>query len=430
MNNLLSIDSIYSHFLKHQQVSTDSRKLSPGCIFFALKGDNFNGNLYARSALDKGAAFAIVDEELEFVSSKILKVDNVLKCLQDFAFRYRQEFNIPFIAITGSNGKTTTKELLASILGTTFNTHFTRGNLNNHIGVPLTLLQLKREHQIAIIEMGANHLNEIDALCKIADPTHGIITNIGKAHLEGFGGLEGVKRAKGELYDYLENKNGVAFINKSEASILELIESRTYKRVDYSEQSKDLGFADIKLIDGRNFLSVKLNFHDNETCIINTQLQGNYNLPNLVNAICVGIYFRVPISKIKDSLELYQPKNNRSQTVSMGSNNYLLDAYNANPSSMLVSLENFKKLEHPRKIVILGDMYELGKYSQQEHKEVADLALNSGFEKVIFVGSLYPHNDFIDVEALKKWFYTQEYKDSFFLIKGSRGVALEKLIQI
>lgn len=426
---MVTIDHIYTHFLKYQQVCTDSRKVSANTIFFALKGENFNGNLFAEKALNSGASFAIVDEDLGLDSSKVLLVDDVLKCLQDFANRYRHAFDIPVVAITGSNGKTTTKELIASVLGSNFNTHFTLGNFNNHIGVPLTLLQLKKEHQIAFIEMGANHVGEIDFLCQIANPTHGIITNIGKAHLEGFGGMEGVKKGKGELYDFLMDTNGVIFINQSESSLDELIGSRSFKGVYFSEHSKEQGFVDLKLTDNNSFLSMQVEYYDNVTQDIQTQLQGDYNVFNALSAICIGIYFRVPKAKIKYALESYHPQNNRSQIVTHKSNTFLLDAYNANPSSMLAALEDFKKVNHERKIAILGDMYELGDYSEEEHKRVADLALASGFEKVVFVGKHFPNSDFKDIKELKEWFLCQEYKDYFFLIKGSRGVALEKLLQ-
>ncbi len=379
--------------------------------------------------MESGAAYVILDEDLGLDKSKVLIVDDVLKSLQDFANRYRNEFDIPVVAITGSNGKTTTKELIASVLASNFNTHFTKGNFNNHIGVPLTLLQLKEEHQIAFVEMGANHIGEIDVLCQIANPTHGILTNIGKAHLEGFGGIEGVKKGKGELYDFLMENNGVVFINQSEASLEELIASRRLKGVYFSEQSKKQGFVDLKLVGNKEFLSMRVDYFDHHTQEIHTQLQGDYNVFNALTAICIGIYFRVPKTKIKAALESYEPKNNRSQIVLQGANRFLLDAYNANPSSMLVALEDFKKVNHDRKIAILGDMFELGDYSAVEHKRVAELALASGFKKVIFVGSLFPNIDFKDVQELKEWFLTQDFKDHFFLIKGSRGVALEKLLK-
>ena len=277
--------------------------------------------------------------------------------------------------------------------------------------------------------MGANHIGEIETLCKIANPSHGVITNIGKAHLEGFGGLEGVKKAKGELYDYLSTKNGVVFINRSESSLLELLKLRKLKAINFSDQSKKDGFVDIGIKPGGDYISVQLNYFDDESQIIQTQLQGDYNMHNLINSICIGIYFRVPKRSIKASLEAYRPQNNRSQVVIRGTNKFFLDAYNANPTSMHVSIANFRNVKHPNKIAILGDMYELGDYSEQEHKNVADLALSSGFNKVIFVGENFPQNNFKNVIELKEWFSTQMYENTYFLIKGSRGVQLEHLLQ-
>lgn len=424
----MTLETIYSYFLRHQLVSTDSRNISPNCIFFALKGNNFNGNKYAQSAIEAGAAYAVIDEDFGFNSNRVLIVADVLNCLQQFAHRYRQEFDIPVLAITGSNGKTTTKELIANVLASNCDTHFTKGNFNNHIGVPLTLLQIKKNHQIAIIEMGANHKGEISALCEIANPTHGIITNIGKAHLEGFGGIEGVKKGKGELYDYLIKRKGVVFINQSEPSLDELVASRSLKGVYFSYQSKKQGFVDAKIKENQEFLCVQVEYFNNELQKINTQLKGEYNLLNVLSAICIGIYFRVPNSKIKEALESYQPNNNRSQLVLHDSNHFLLDAYNANPSSMIVALRDFRKINHDKKIAILGEMYELGDYSVEEHKKVAVVAKQSGFEKVIFVGNQFPENDFKTVHELKEWFLKQEFKDYYILIKGSRGVALEKLL--
>lgn len=422
------LDEIYSHFLTHQLVSTDSRKITPNCIFFALRGENFNGNLYALDALKRGAAFAIVDEDLKSDIDQVLLVPDVLKCLQDFAHRYRHEFDIPVIAITGSNGKTTTKELMATVLSTHFSTHFTKGNLNNHIGVPLTLLQLKEDHRIAVIEMGANHVGEISELCKIVSPTHGLITNIGKAHLEGFGGIEGVKKAKGELFDYLVENRCVAFINQSEPTATDLTKDRALRQVNYSENSARMGFADLKLIKGDASLSIDLQFYNKQSTRLATHLQGVYNIPNLLNAICIGIYFKVSIENIVLAVKSYIPNNNRSQIIKIESNKFLLDAYNANPSSMEAALLNFSALDHSRKIVILGDMYELGDYAYEEHRRIAELATQSGFERVILVGKYFPKANFSDLSSLKIWFQKQKFHDCFFLIKGSRGMALEGLL--
>jgi len=425
---VVAIEIIYSHFLKYESVSTDSRKIEPNCIFFALKGENFNGNLYALEALKKGAAFVVVDEKLDSVDKRVLYVPNVLIALQKFANKYRSEFQIPIIAITGSNGKTTTKELMASILGTQFKTHFTNGNLNNHIGVPLTLLHLRREHEIAIIEMGANHVGEIAALCKIAAPTHGLITNIGMAHLEGFGGVEGVKKGKGELFDFLEQNNGVVFVNESEPTVKPLADIRNLKMVKFSYNSKHMGFVNLKYTKNSSPLEIKLDCYNNLIFNLQTQLHGKYNLPNILYAICIGLYFKVPINRIMNALKSYVPDNNRSQLLEIGSNKFILDAYNANPSSMELAINNFKDLDHHKKIVLLGDMNELGEYTDQEHKRIANLALTGGFSKVLFIGKNFPNNDFGNVSSLKTWFDEQEWEDCFFLVKGSRAVALEKLL--
>ncbi len=421
-------NQIYNHFLEHQLVSTDSRKISKNCVFFALRGDNFNGNIYALDAIKKGASFAIVDEDIDPKEERLLLVDDVLVYLQQFANRYRSEFDIPVIAITGSNGKTTTKELMAAVLSAKYSVHFTKGNFNNHIGVPLTLLQLTEEHEIAIIEMGANHKKEIDLLCEIANPTHGLITNIGKAHLEGFGGVEGVKIGKGELFDFLGKNGGVAFINHNEKSVTCLLESRALRQVDYSMTSKEQGFVDLEHTNSGSMLSFNLHFYNDLHATLNTNLSGLYNSPNILNAISIGIYFKVSSNKIIQQIEEYKPTNNRSQVLQKGTNTFLLDAYNANPSSMKVAIENFAIIPHPQKIAILGDMYELGEYSHKEHLEIARIALEGGFTKVIFVGKHFPNPTFANVYLLKEWFATQKWENTYFLLKGSRGIALEKLL--
>lgn len=425
---MVTINDIYTHFLEFQLVSTDSRKITPHCVFFALKGDNFNGNLFALEAIKNGAAFAVVEEKIDTDDIRVLHVSSVLKCLQDFSNRYRKEFHIPIIAVTGSNGKTTTKELIASVLSTTFSTHFTKGNYNNHIGVPLTLLQLRDEHEIAIIEMGANHVKEIATLCEIAEPTHGIITNIGKAHLEGFGGIEGVVKGKGELFDYLEANNGVAFSNQSEISVLPLLSVRNVRQVNYSSNSKSEGFINVDILRNSNSLKLRLHFYNDTMRIVQTQLQGDYNILNVLNAVCIGLYFKIPINSIISAIESYCPQNNRSQLLERGTNKFILDAYNANPSSMELAITNFKTLKHAKKIAILGDMNELGEYTEEEHLRISKLALSAGFDKVVFVGKYFPKIDFKNVEGLRTWFDKQEWLDCYFLIKGSRGVALEKLL--
>jgi UDP-N-acetylmuramoyl-tripeptide--D-alanyl-D-alanine ligase len=422
------MEKIYKHFLEHRKISTDSRKISAECIFFALSGENFNGNLFAEEALKKGAAYAIVDQDIDCQDPRLIRVENALIFLQNLATKHRLNFNIPIIAITGSNGKTTTKELMARVLSATYNVLLTQGNLNNHIGVPLTLFNLNENHDIAIIEMGANHQREIANLCEIAQPTHGLITNIGKAHLEGFGGIEGVKIGKGELFDFLDRIKGVAFANESEKSLIDLFTRKHLKMVTYSNHSKHQGFIDISKVSDQAALSLSVDFHNYPTAELQTNLQGNYNIPNIVNAICVGVYFRVPWQKIIDQVQSYIPNNNRSQLKIIGSNHFILDAYNANPSSMKLAIENFAKLDHPNKIAILGDMFELGEYSELEHANMAQLANECELQQAIFVGTLFPNANFKNVDELKSWFEDQHFENTYFLIKGSRGVALEKLL--
>ena len=423
------MQNIYQHFLEHKKISTDSRKITSNCIFFALSGKNFNGNLFALEALQKGAAYAIVDQDVDSQNPKIFRVENVLRFLQDFATMHRQSFQIPVLAITGSNGKTTTKELIASVLSAKYRVHYTKGNLNNHIGVPLTLLQLTDEHEIAIIEMGANHQREIEALCEIALPTHGLITNIGKAHLDGFGGIEGVKIGKGELFDYLDRIKGVAFVNESEQSLEDLFTRMHLKKVAYSNSSKDQGFIDVLNISTQSSLSFDVISQNDIITAVSTLLQGKYNLPNIVNAICIGIYFYVPLKDIVNQIETYIPSNNRSQLKIIDSNHFILDAYNANPSSMKVAIENFGKINHPNKIAILGDMFELGEYSELEHKKIEDFVKKFDFKQVVFVGSHFDKAAFKNVEELQAWFKNQHFENTYFLVKGSRGVALEKILE-
>lgn len=421
------LDTIFEHFLQYRLVSTDSRNIVPNCIFFALSGKNFNGNLFAEEALEKGASYAVVDQELNSQDHRLIRVTSTLEALQQFATRYRLLFPIPVIAITGSNGKTTNKELISTVLSANFNVHYTKGNFNNHIGVPLTLLQLSEDHEIAVIEMGANHQLEIAELCQIARPSHGLITNIGKAHLEGFGGIEGVKKGKGELFDYLLQSSGIVFANRSEESLLDLLQRKGLRTVAYSNSSKDSGFVDLISTSDNASLSFEVQFFDNEKVSISTQLQGKYNLLNIINAICIGIYFRVPSSKIVAQIESYQPTNNRSQLKIVDSNKFILDAYNANPSSMKAAIENFSKIDHPYKIAILGEMYELGEFAEIEHENIADLATSLDIHKAIFVGPLFPKPDFNNVDELLTWFKNQEFQNAYFLVKGSRGVALEKI---
>jgi len=433
----MEISSLHQLFLSTGKVSTDSRKIEPGCIFFALRGDNFNGNQYAQSALEQGASYAVVDDPALATLDRCIVVDDVLETLQALARFHRRQLHIPIIAITGSNGKTTTKELIAAVLGSQYPMHYTQGNLNNHIGVPLTLLQLDFRLEVAVIEMGANHQGEIDQLCRIAEPTHGLITNIGKAHLEGFGGIEGVKKGKSELYRYLAETDGLAFVNNDEPFLVEL-SSVVRKRIFY-ERSDDPAPNhkpyEVVLLQLQPFIRVAFLDENNQLIETGSKLMGEHNFQNIKTAVTLGKYFKVPGKKIKAAIENYNPNMNRSQWVSWGTNSILLDAYNANPSSMEVALRTFSESTASQRIAILGDMFELGESSAVEHERIAQLAKSLNIAQVILVGHHFEAIarqlgwlHFPNVGALKPWFEAQQWGNTAFLIKGSRGMALEKLL--
>ena len=418
----MDIEKLYSLFLKQQIVDTDTRKIRRGSLFFALKGDNFNGNKFAEDALKKGASYAIIDESEYQTQPNTILVDNVLTTLQQLANHHRKKLNTTIIALTGSNGKTTTKELINCVLSSKYTTTATKGNLNNHIGVPLTLLSLTTKTEIGIIEMGANHLYEIENLCKIAEPNFGFITNFGKAHIEGFGSAEGVIKAKSELYEFLRNYDGTAFINTDDS-----------KQVLQSEGIKSINFNDkiIEFIEAKPFVKVEFKGID-----INSQLIGKYNYNNIAAAIAIGNYFEITKNDIKIAIENYAPTNNRSQIIKKGTNKILLDAYNANPSSMLAALENFSQLEDLDKIVILGDMFELGETAILEHQKIAELASLSHFKEVYLIGKAFSttsvKNAFIfeTFETFKSATNFMKFKNSSILIKGSRGMALERILDL
>jgi UDP-N-acetylmuramoyl-tripeptide--D-alanyl-D-alanine ligase len=371
-----TIEFLYQLFLKSNGICTDTRSIKNNQIFFALKGDNFNANQLAKNAIELGAAYAVIDEEKYKENEQYIVVDNTLETLQQLALYHRNQMNLKaLIAITGSNGKTTTKELLHAVLKTEFITHATVGNLNNHIGVPLTLLAMPFDTEIAIIEMGANHQNEIASYCIFTYPTHGVITNIGKAHLEGFGGVEGIKKGKGELFDFLKEHNGIPIYNADDAILEEMIQSRNFKNVEkYSTQQ-------IQLVE--DYPNIIISIEDN---IIKSNLFGQYNLYNILCAIRTGQLFNVPIDKIKDGIENYFPNNKRSEFVQKDDYKLILDYYNANPTSMQHALENFSLSKAKNRIVILGDMFELGDNTALEHQTIADLASKLGFEKIILIG--------------------------------------------
>lgn len=420
----MEIQELYQLFLADPIIDTDSRKIRENSIFFALKGQNFNGNLFAEEAMKKGASFAVVDEDLYPSNPNIILVDDVLKSLQQLANHHRNQVNIPIISLTGSNGKTTTKELINAVLSTKFNTIATKGNLNNHIGVSLTLLSITKDTEIAIVEMGANHQKEIEFLCSIAEPNYGYITNFGKAHLEGFGGVDGVIKGKSELYDFLRNTNGLAFINFDDDIQLE-------KSLGIKTVSFDINSDFIELLEANPF--VKIRFNDVE---IQSQLVGNYNVNNIAAAITIGLFFKVPEKDIKKAIENYMPSNHRSQLIKMGNNTIFMDAYNANPSSMKVALENFNQIEGKSKVVILGDMFELGDESLKEHHAISDLITDFNFSQIHLIGnhfsSFKAHNasQYIDFEQFKNKFESLNIQNSTILIKGSRGMALERVLDL
>jgi UDP-N-acetylmuramoyl-tripeptide--D-alanyl-D-alanine ligase len=425
----ISTEELYTLFLRHPIVCTDTRNIKPGSIFFALKGANFNANEFAKEALNKGCSYAVIDEEKHYSEGCIL-VDDVLKSLQNLANHHRRQFTIPVIGITGTNGKTTTKELTATVLSKKYNTLFTKGNLNNHIGVPFTLLNLTKDHGIAVIEMGANHIGEIEQLCRIAEPDYGIITNIGKAHLEGFGSYEGVIKAKTEIYKFINERKGTLFVNADDDLLMKL--SAGMERITYgtSISSHFKGIAD-----NESFLAKGKLFVEGNHLEVSSSLAGSYNFYNILAAACIGTSFGVIPSQIKEAIEGYIPSNNRSQIVKKGSNTIWVDAYNANPSSMKTAIEDFAGLNSSGKILILGDMFELGEVSIREHQSIADLIENhKNWSGVYLIGKEFSKvtstaKVFATVEGFMVWFSEHHFENSTILLKGSRGMAMEKILE-
>ena len=426
-----SIEDLYSIYTTHPSVVTDTRKLKSGDLYFALKGPNFNGNVFAIAALEAGATYAIVDEAIadsDSYQDRIIFVEDALTTLQALAKYHRQQFNIPFIAITGSNGKKTTKELVYAVLASHFNTFTTQGNLNNHIGVPLTLLSIPKNADMAVIEMGANHQKEIESYCSYTLPTHGMITNCGKAHLEGFGSEEGVKKGKGELFDFLRANNGAVFLMEDFDYLVKMAQGIPHV-IGYGQHS---GVIQGEAIDTNGMLTVNIN-KGIALDLIKTNLVGNYNLPNVLAAVTIGQYFKVPNDKIKLAIENYIPTNSRSQLVQWKNNEVILDAYNANPSSMKLAVENFAKMNKENKIVCLGGMRELGLDTLMEHQALIDQLKQSNWEQVILVGSefkpcAHSYLYFDTVVEAKAWLDAQQLKGYTLLIKGSRGIQMEQLI--
>jgi len=431
------IQQLYSIYSAFPLICTDTRSIKKNAVFFALKGPSFNGNQFAEQAIREGCEYAVIDEEKYKKDSRYFLVENVLEMLQRLANYHRKQLlHIPVIAITGSNGKTTSKELITAVLTRGYSTLATPGNLNNHIGVPLTLLSVNKSHQVVIIEMGANHEKEIELLCKIAEPNCGIITNIGKAHLEGFGGVEGVVRAKKEMYDFIKSTQGILFVNADDELLMKLSSGAdrilygTSKKADYvGEFTGANPFVQMqwsKITDAEN---------GNELNTVHSQLVGKYNFENILLAISVGAYFRVDENKINEAIESYLPSNSRSQVIQKNTNTLLLDAYNANPSSMAAAIENFSEMQSADKMLILGDMLELGEDSLKEHRLITDLIGKKGFKKVILVGNwfLKVGNEinarmFEDVTTATDWLKKNKTNNTTVLIKGSRGMKLEKVV--
>ncbi len=415
----MTIEDLYKIYIQSYKVSTDTRSIENGSIFFALKGDNFNGNEFVEKALESGAEIAVIDDKKHFVKGKTLLTDNVLNFLQKFSNYHRKQLKTTFIGITGTNGKTTTKELIYQVLSKKYNVLATKGNFNNHIGVPLTLLSIKPEHDMAIIEMGANHPGEIASLCKIAMPEYGFVTNFGKAHLEGFGSFEGIIKTKSELYQYLLSTNGTVFVN-GEDSI----------QIEKTVNNKKSFLSDKIFFEGANpFVTV-----NNNGLLIKTNLVGNYNFANIKCAISIGEFFGVEQIKIKDALEEYLPTNNRSQIIKKNNNTIILDAYNANPTSMRAAISNLEEMDADYKVAILGDMFELGDYSENEHSSLAIELQKSSIDEIYLIGENFLKTQ---IKNLKYYNNTSDFiesnifseiKNSTILIKGSRGMALEKIL--
>jgi UDP-N-acetylmuramoyl-tripeptide--D-alanyl-D-alanine ligase len=429
----MKTEQLFSLFKESSGVSTDSRTVGKGQIFFALWGDNYNGNKYAGDALAKGALCAVIDDP-QFETENTFLVDDCLFELQALASRYRKELNVPVLAITGTNGKTTTKELLASILSKKLKVHFTRGNLNNHIGVPLTILSAPEDTEMMIIEMGANHLGEIRTLCLIAKPDYGIITNIGNAHIEGFGSIEGVIKAKTELYEHLRKVNGIAFYNDKDPLLSEKIFRIINRAVPFSDPTG----IDLLIDPMPSDLNLKLSLtYLHNTYSVSTNLFGSYNLENVRAAIAMGLFLGVEVKDIIDAVEKYVPANNRSQVKPTKNNTLICDSYNANPTSMNAALSTFLTLKATPKAVILGDMLELGDKSEEEHLKILKILQSKTTEEVYLVGPVFQKissgsgfNVFADVNKLFEFLKDHPLTGKTILIKGSRGTRLEKIYEL
>ncbi len=431
----MTTTELYQIYLKHRNICTDTRKITKSCLFFALKGENFDANTFASKAIEAGAAFAIIDDERYANSDKCILVEDVLCALQELSVFHRKQLKIPVIGITGTNGKTTTKELIRSVLSQHCRTFATEGNLNNHIGVPLSVLAIGDDCDIAIIEMGANHQKEIAFLCSLAQPGYGLITNVGKAHLEGFGGVEGVKMGKGELYEYLAKTNGTVFINTDNPTLVDMSRDReVIKVVGYGKGATNFVSGGLKELSP--FLTIEWQLKGREDAVFTAEsnLPGTYNFENILAAICIGSFFKLSTEQINQGIKAYQPKNNRSQILKTENNTLICDYYNANPSSMVVALDNLHEVPAENKVIILGDMFELGLDSSLEHRSIVEKVMEITASRKIFIGE-----EFYKLKDKSAEFYrtTSEAslaiqktppKGSTILLKGSRGMKLEDLI--
>lgn len=429
----MEMERLYELYKQHPVVTTDSRECPQGALFFALKGENFNGNAFAAQALARGCAYAVVDEQqyVEQGDARFVLVDDALAALQQLAHHHREQFKIPVIQVTGTNGKTTTKELIAAVLAKKHNVLCTQGNLNNHIGVPKTLLGLTEEHTIAVVETGANHPGEIGTLARIVDPDFGLVTNVGMAHLEGFGSFEGVVRTKGELFDYLREKHGTAFVDFDSEVLRQM--AHELHQIHYGSPCGEVLSVEGEVVECNPFLRFRWRAAaKGEWSEVQTRVIGAYNVKNMLAAAAVGRTFGVGVDDINEALAAYEPKNNRSQLVKTEDNTLLVDAYNANPTSMRAAIENFHQLPAARKMVILGDMGELGDASWKAHEDIVDLLVDSGFDHVWLVGPRFkivrnPFRTFDNVEQVKDALAIKKPKGYNILIKGSHKMKLYEL---
>jgi UDP-N-acetylmuramoyl-tripeptide--D-alanyl-D-alanine ligase len=427
----MKLEKVYTYFLESTGICTDTRKIEKGCLFVALRGDNFNGNKFTQQALDKGAFKVIIDDISQHKNTgETILCKNTLELLQKLATYHRQKLNIPMIALTGSNGKTTTKEIINAVLSKKFKTTATLGNLNNHIGVPLTLLSMTKETEIGIVEMGANHKKEIEALCEIAQPNFGYITNFGKAHIEGFGSIEGVIEGKSELYKYITKEKGTLFFNADDPIQNKLLGNYPSK-VGFSQTKEN--FYTLKQIDANPYVALQA-----AQTNITSNLIGAYNFTNISAGVLIGDFFDIPLNDIKQAIEEYLPTNNRSQLITKGSTQIILDAYNANPTSMMAALQHFNTIKTASKMVFLGDMFELGETAQEEHQDIVEYLSNTNIDEVYLIGSYFSKtklqvkncHQYKTFEALKSAFKNTIPKDTTVLIKASRGMALERILPL